>query len=87
MGITNETIFAKMTEEIKAAKSEGANVSYHISRVKLLCELILENDSVAVKNLHDELNHSYDVKETEHNSGTKEMETVSDSDPYSIFDF
>lgn len=80
MSISNETLFTKMLKEIEAARAKNANVNYHISRVKLLCELILENEPLTPSELHNKMNDQEDGKEV------KNVKKI-DSDPYSIFDF
>jgi len=83
MKISDETLFTKMLKEIEAARVNKENVNYHISRVKLLCELILENESPIPNDIHNKTNDQEDAKEVNHSVNRKKV----DADPYSIFDF
>lgn len=50
MAVSNETIINKMMQELNLAKSKHQNkeqLAKHVEHVKLLCELILEDDTSA----------------------------------------
>src|SRR5690625_4301953 len=50
MAISNGAILEKMTEELQQAKQQSTNqeaMKQHLSRVRLLCDLILQEDTPA----------------------------------------
>jgi len=89
MAVRNEEILNKMFLELEKAhnnRNDDIVMKRQVSRIKLLCELILEQD-VTMNNEKqiDTTILENKPKKSEVRNDMKEIDT--ESDPYSIFDF
>lgn len=53
MAVSNRTIIQKMTSELELAKASQHDMTKHIAHVKLLCELLLEEEGLSAASKTD----------------------------------